>query len=170
MDRAPVYETGCREFESLQVHYRSVAQWKRRISDKDVVVGSNPTRPIRRNEVIKHGSAPFMECSTKGDKRFSAFCARVDKRGGKSIEEIYQAAKVFEDGSTGLTWREAKGRVAVNKEEIALLYSALWDEYIEENPRLLEVLKIVDGMSDMFGQRGHVCQATELWRIKCEVN
>ena len=55
-----------------------------------------------------------MECSTKGDKRFSVFCARVDRRGGKSIEEIYQAAKVFEDGSTGLTWREAKGRVAVN--------------------------------------------------------
>ncbi len=53
MDRAPVYGTGCREFESLQVHCRSVAQWKRRISDEDVVVGSNPTRPIYYSIVYK---------------------------------------------------------------------------------------------------------------------
>ena len=52
--------------------------------------------------MIKHGTAPFWECSSKGDKRFSAFYARVD---GRSIEEQYQAAKIFEDGSTGLTWR-----------------------------------------------------------------
>ncbi len=116
--------------------------------------------------MIKHGSAPFLECSTKGDKRFSAFCARIDSHGGKSIEEIYQAAKVFEDGSTGLTWRQAKGRKAINQDEILVLYSQLWDEYINENPHLVELLKIVSGLSDIFGQRGHACQATELWRIK----
>lgn len=118
--------------------------------------------------MIKYGSAPFLECSTKGDRRFSAFCARIDGCDWKSIEEIYQAAKVFEDGSTGLTWKEAKGRRAVNADELAILYSKLWDEYIDENPRLLEVLRVVSGVSDTFGQRGHVCQATELWRIKCQ--
>ena len=87
--------------------------------------------------MIKHGSAPFLECSTKGDKRFSAFCARIDSRGGKSIEEIYQAAKVFEDGSTGLTWRQAKGRKAINQDEILVLYSQLWDEYINLSPNVL---------------------------------
>jgi len=79
--------------------------------------------------MIKHGSLPYLECSTKGDRRFSAFCARIDGRGGKSIEEIYQAAKVFDDGSTGLTWKEAKGGVPINYEEVARLYSQLWDEY-----------------------------------------
>lgn len=118
--------------------------------------------------MIKHGSAPFLECSTRGDRRFSAFCAYINCRNGKSIEEIYQAAKVFEDGSTGLTWKEAKGRIPINSEEVAKLYSRLWDEYIDENPFLLDVLKMVDGLSDMFGQSGHVCQATELWRIKCK--
>lgn len=117
--------------------------------------------------MIKYGSPPYLECSTKGDKRFSAFCAHVDKRDGNSIEVIYQAAKVFEDGSTGLVWQEAKGRRAVNTNELAILYLTLWDEYIEENPHLLKVLKMVSGVSDKFGQRGHVCQATELWRIKC---
>ncbi len=118
--------------------------------------------------MIKHGSPPFLECSTRGDRRFSAFCARLQDNGNQSIEDIYQAAKIFEDGITGLTWKEAKGRVPINPNEIARLYSRLWDKYIEENPHLLEVLRVVNGVSDMFGQRGHVCQATELWRIKCQ--
>lgn len=116
--------------------------------------------------MIQHGEAPFLECSSHGDKRFSAFYARVKKYGNKTIEELYQAAKVFEDGSTGLTWREAKGRKAVNAEETARLYRKLWQRYIKENPRLLRVLIDASGLSDIFGQEGHMCQATELWRIR----
>lgn len=117
--------------------------------------------------MIRHGDAPFLECSSKGDKRFSAFYARPSGYGGKSIEDIYQAAKRFEDGSTGLGWREAKGRRAVNSKYCARLYARLWDKYIAENPELLEVLKAASGVSDTFGRAGSVCQATELWRIRC---
>lgn len=113
--------------------------------------------------MIRHGVAPFLECSSKGDRRFSAFYARVN---GHSIEDQYQAAKVFGDGSTGLDWRAAKGRQAVNQEEAALLYSRLWDQYIAEHPDLLQILKGASGLSDIFGQPGRVCQATELWRIR----
>jgi len=114
--------------------------------------------------MIQHGVAPFLECSSKGDHRFSAFYARVN---GRSIEEQYQAAKIFADGRTGLSWQEAKGLKAVNQEELAKLYSKLWDQYIAEHPELLEVLKQASGLSDVFGQSGHACQATELWRIRC---
>lgn len=113
--------------------------------------------------MIKHGEAPYLECSSKGDKRFSAFYAKVR---GKSIEELYQAAKEFEDGSIGLSWKEAKGRKAVNQKEVAEYYAYLWDRYIDENPELLEDLKAASGLSDVFGQEGHCCQATELWRIR----
>jgi len=113
--------------------------------------------------MLSYGEPPYLECSGKGDRRFSAFYARVN---GKTIEEQYQAAKVFEDGSTGLDWRRAKGRKAVNQEEVAKLYSQLWDKYIEEHPELLLVLKAASGLSDIFGQKGHCCQATELWRIR----
>lgn len=113
--------------------------------------------------MIRHGEAPYLECSSKGDKRFSAFYATV---GGSSIESLYQGYKVFEDGSTDLTWREAKGKKAVNQKEAAQLYSKLWDQYIHNNPELLEVLKGASGLSDVFGQEGHCCQATELWRIR----
>ena len=119
--------------------------------------------------MIKHGEAPYLECSSRGDVRFSAFFARVD---GKTIEDQYQAYKIFQDGSTGLTWREAKGKHPVNMNACRRYYSELWDRYIQENPELLDVLKAATGLSDMFGQEGHVCQATELWRIrnKVEIN
>jgi hypothetical protein len=116
--------------------------------------------------LIRHGEAPYLECSTKGDRRFSAFAARIRARGGRSIEELYQAAKVFPDGSTGKTWREAKGKQPSNAAECAALYASLWDEYLAEHPELLPVLRSATGLSDMFGQPGHCCQATELWRIR----
>jgi hypothetical protein len=116
--------------------------------------------------VIVHGVAPYLECSSRGDKRFSAFSARVTRYSGRSIEEIYQGKKVFPDGSTNLSWRDAKGRRAVNQEECAAWYAHLWDQYIFENPGLLDVLRAASGLSDVFGQPGHCCQATELWRIR----
>jgi hypothetical protein len=115
--------------------------------------------------MIRHGEAPFLECSSHGDRRLSAFYAKV---GDKTIEEQFQAAKVFPDGSTGLPVARAKGRRAVNQDEVARLYSALWDVYIANHPELLVVLKAATGLSDIFGQPGHCCQATELWRIRNE--
>lgn len=118
--------------------------------------------------MIKHGEAPYLECSSKGDKRFSAFYARFSNNLGRSLEEIYQGTKCFADGSTGLTWKEAKGKKAINQKDCNRIYSILWDLYIQENPELLDVLKNASGLSDVFGQKGHCCQATELWRIRNE--
>lgn len=115
---------------------------------------------------MRHGEPPYLECSSAGNKRLSAFFARPRSLGGRSIEEAYQAAKVFEDGSTGLGVRQARGRRAVNADECADLYSRLWDEYIAENPELLDLLRSANGLSDRYGIPGHCCQATELWRIR----
>lgn len=82
--------------------------------------------------MILHGEAPFLECSSKGDRRFSAFSAMLD---GRSIEDRYQAAKIFEGGITGLTWRQAKGRQAVNQAACAVYYSqALGLLYCAKSP------------------------------------
>lgn len=117
--------------------------------------------------MIKVGTDPFLECSSKGDTRFSAFYAKV-KWGGqyRSIEDIYQGSKVFEGGITNLPWRQAKGLVAINMDECAILYSKLWDQYFEENPELLDVIKEYNGFSDIFGQKGRQCQAIEIYRIR----
>ena len=115
--------------------------------------------------MISHGTAPFLECSSAGDKRFSAFWAKID---GVSIEEAYQAFKVFDDGSTNLHWREAKGRRAVNQKQAAEFYEAMWREYMSQNPEFYEVLASATGLSDIYGQKGHVCQATVLWKLRNE--
>lgn len=116
--------------------------------------------------MVTRGKAPFLECSTRGDRRFSAFVASPSSLNGKSIEEAYQAAKVFADGSTGLSWRLAKGRKPINGDEVRALYTRLWCEYIAENPELLHVLQNASGLSDMFGREGNVCQAAVLWDIR----
>lgn len=116
--------------------------------------------------MVKHGVAPYIECSSKGVKELSAFYARIKSRGNRSIEEIYQSSKIFEGGVTGLNWRQAKGKKAVNQVDVSKLYSTLWDEYMIENPHLIELIRSASGLQDIFGQQGHCCQATELWRIK----
>ena len=114
---------------------------------------------------MKYGKPPFLECSTRGDKRFSAFYAIVN---GKTIEDQYQSAKVFDDGSTGLHWKEAKGRKAANATQCAILYENLWRQYISEHSQLLDVLKRATGLSDMFAKKGSVNQAQVLWKIRKE--
>jgi hypothetical protein len=121
---------------------------------------------IRSFLMVKHGAAPYLECSSKGDKRFSAFYARIKARNNKSIEELYQAFKVFDGGLTGLDWRQAKGKKCINQKEAWKLYATLWDEYIGENPKLVAVLISATGLSDIFGKPNSACQATELWRIR----
>lgn len=123
---------------------------------------------LRKKTMVKHGIAPFLECSSRGDSRLSAFCAKIKSRNNQTIEAIYQAAKVFPDGSTGLHWRNAKGKKPVNIEYVRKLYAELWDDYIYEHPELLDVITAASGLSDMFGKTGNACQATELWRIRCQ--
>jgi hypothetical protein len=116
--------------------------------------------------MIRYGEPPFLECSSAGDKRFSAYYARIRRLGNRSIEELYQAKKMFKDGATGLPIDEARGLRPVNETECREYYSALWDAYIQENVHLLRVLSNASGLSDKFGKPGHCCQATELWRIR----
>jgi len=115
--------------------------------------------------MLTFGQPPFLECSSKGDKRFSAFYARIKRRGNRSIEELYQSYKLFENGVSGLTPKEAKGRHPINMDDCRRYYSILWDEFFKENPDLLSMVKTYSGFSDIFGQEGHVCQAEEIHRI-----
>lgn len=114
--------------------------------------------------MVLHGVAPFYECSSRGDKRFSAFYAVVN---GRTIEEQYQSAKVFKYGFKYPNWRDAKGKKPLNVAVVKTLYTCLWAQYIFENPQLIQVLLSQTGLADSFGNpNGIVCQATELWEIR----
>ncbi len=120
--------------------------------------------------MIQIGEAPYLECSSRGDKRFSAFYAKVN---GKPIEHIYQGAKKFlvnQRVVTGLPWKKAKkwGK-PINTEELAILYKELWKEYLLNNPSFINILKKASGLSDIFGKEGHQCQAITLWELRNEL-
>lgn len=116
------------------------------------------------------GSEPILECSSKGEKRLSAFAARIKWRDNKSIEELYQGFKLFPGGISGLSWKEAKGKMPVNIEGCRAFYSQLWDEYFRENPDILRFIQQYNGFSDIFGQKNHACQAEEIFRIRYQLN
>lgn len=79
---------------------------------------------------------PYYECSSKGDKRFSPFYARVSN---KSIEEWYQV-----DIKGYSTIKDGKGKSPkkkMDKEDIYYEYLKLWSRYFLENEELLNIIK-----------------------------
>ena len=82
-------------------------------------------------------SRPGYEVSSKGDKRFSAFFARLPN--GKSIEFMYQ---VKVKGYSSIS--EGKGKPPLDRsKDLWEEYLKLWKEWAEHNPDLINELKLV---------------------------
>lgn len=94
----------------------------------------------------------ILECSSRGDKRFSAFFARFSD--GRTIEQIYQAAKVDANGVPVGKGKRAHHVVVKGQvhpiELLSEFYYALWWHYLTKRPPLVEVLREYDGFTDMF--------------------
>lgn len=122
------------------------------------------------NEETKKAPEPevkVLECSSRGDRRFSALFAKISIKGKeKSIEEIYQDSKRTEDGK-----KAGKGKPfdyvicpftgdKLPAEEASNLYKGLWITYFTRNPDLVEYAKGFDEFHDMFRGKDTVnCQA-----------
>lgn len=115
-----------------------------------------------------------LECSSKGDKRFSALYAKVSVNGVfDSIENHYQKSKVFKDENGKLiqydNWKMAKGKmpIAFNISGYylplrfgSMFYSLMWYKYLKANPSLENVLEQFDIYNDIFkSKNSYVCQA-----------
>lgn len=107
------------------------------------------------------------ECSSKGDKRFSAFCAYMPD--GRTIEQHYQCdVKGYEPGGTN--WRLGKGKPPLDKtKDMWVEYLALWETWAIAHPDLMDILgenAIKHGgvLSDMFAST-EVNQARALAEI-----
>ena len=115
-----------------------------------------------------------LECSSKGDKRFSAFYAMVEVNGiTASIENHYQLSKRIGD-FTPKTWRDVKGKkpthFVVNGKscELKLLsqwYELLWVKYFINNPELLAYAQSFDEYNDMFKGKALNCQSDVIRKI-----
>ena len=107
-----------------------------------------------------------LECSSKGDKRFSAFYASVIINGKiASIERWYQNAK--RDANDSIPGKGRRVAYMINPFNghklpascLSDFYKTLWIRYLNAHPELLEYASKFDTFTDMF--RGHCinCQA-----------
>lgn len=81
------------------------------------------------------------ECSSVGDRRFSALSARL--RDGRTIEEAYQL-DVKGYRKYGDDWRIGKGKqpiIEMTHEDLWLSYLGLWRQWAQENPALIDDLQ-----------------------------
>lgn len=114
-----------------------------------------------------------LECSSKGDKRFSALYAKVNVSGVfDSIENHYQLCKraIGENGEVIVPrdFKELKGKKVdyfvmngINFPETYLTqyYKLLWVKYLDANPSLVVFAKGFDEFNDMFKHNSVNCQA-----------
>lgn len=113
-----------------------------------------------------------LECSSAGDKRFSACYAAINWFGKRqTIEKIYQSSKRFavnKDVFIPKTIKDAKGKkpshFVVNGQmfstkHLTSFYQMLWAAYFKENPRLLDYIRQFDTFSDKFKGKSVNCQA-----------
>lgn len=127
----------------------------------------NKPKEVKKQQVTKgtEHNKPVYECSSKGDKNFSAFYARINKYDKKSIEYLYQ---VGIKGHKSI--KEGKGKAPKHthytKRDQLMMYRLLWFYYLQENTPLISKLQQVlrDGyrLNDMFATKGGLNQATEL--------
>lgn len=108
----------------------------------------------------------ILECSSRGDKRFSAFYAYVEVFGRKTnIERHYQSSKKFYDSTItkakGLQpdYIEINGR-QLDKKYLTAWYKLLWVKYLDQHKELVEYAKTFDDFNDIFkGKKSINCQA-----------
>ena len=77
------------------------------------------------------------EVSSKGDKRFSAFSAKIKRFDNLTIEVLYQCTDLGKGNDPiGLDWRKGKGFPPANRkspEELYKGYKQLWTFWMAEN-------------------------------------
>lgn len=112
----------------------------------------------------------ILECSSKGDKRFSAFFAWITLYGkNANIETHYQSCKRFNNNINTMSANNAKGMkpdyIVINGKELdnkylTPYYKLLWVKYLDINPNLVEYASQFDDFHDMFKGKNTInCQA-----------
>ena len=92
-----------------------------------------------------------LECSSRGDKRFSAFYAVIN---GRSIEELYQSCKRDSKGNPVRKGQYVDHCIIRNikytPDYLTPYYRYLWYIYLKNNPELVKYASQFNSFSDMF--------------------
>ena len=105
-----------------------------------------------------------LECSSKGDKRFSALYAKVKVFGFEdSIENHYQRCKRDINGNPVKKGQKVD-YIIINGMEapanfLTAYYKLLWCSYLDAHPELVAYAATFDDYNDMFRGKAINCQA-----------
>lgn len=124
---------------------------------------------MRKIKVKNLNKKKILECSSRGDKRFSAFYAKINLFSKyDSIENHYQMSKRI-NSYVPKTWRDIKGKkfthFNINGVDYDLkygiaFYELMWVKYLDENIGLVNYAKQFDDFHDMFkSKKSYVFQA-----------
>lgn len=107
-----------------------------------------------------------LECSSKGDKRFSAFFAWITVYGkNANIETHYQNCKRFNDTTVDKVKGKQPDYIIINGKELdnkylTPFYKLLWLKYLDFHPELVEYASQFDDFNDIFKGKNTInCQA-----------
>lgn len=128
-------------FNSRQTQVRPTARAVRQQTSTAAVPTAEESEPLAYtwSRYAPVGAAGY-ECSTQGDRRFSALNARL--KDGRTIEEAYQL-DVKGYRVRGNDWRLGKGKPPLQPMPVEALYSqykGLWQQWAAENPVLMDTL------------------------------
>jgi len=111
-----------------------------------------------------------LECSSKGDRRFSSFYAYVNFFGRVgTIEHFYQSCKRFHDPSIknpkgqDPDWIEILG-VKMDKKYLTPYFKLLWVEYLDKHPDLVEYANRFEDFHDIFKGRNTINSQADVIR------
>lgn len=148
------------------------------LDDKFTVITDNPEyiKEIKVKESEPVVEKKVLECSSKGDKRFSALYAQVEYMNVvDTIEKHYQGAKRFKDEEGEyVALPNPKGKPVdgclvfdelYEASTLTSFYSWLWLRYFKANPDLLTYAKGFDDYNDMFKGKAINSQADVIRNI-----
>lgn len=154
--------------EAISKAFEAVEDMDLRSQDLDLASNSSELPDLGETRSDREETRPkVLECSSRGDRRFSALFANVTIKGKtQSIEVWYQNAKRTADGK-----RAGKGKTfdhivcpftgdKLPAGEASNLYKGLWITYLSKNPDLVAYAEGFDSFHDMFRRENTVnCQA-----------
>lgn len=105
-----------------------------------------------------------LECSSAGDRRFSAFYAKVNFNGVyDTIENHYQKVKRGENNESVGKGKKVHHFVINDRifepQELTAYYRLLWYTYLKQHPDLVAFAKQFDTFTDKFRGKCINCQA-----------
>lgn len=127
----------------------------------DILRDEPAVTPAQTSETPDPSAGKVLECSSRGDKRFSPVYARISIRGKEqSIEEFFLNARRTEDGKRAGRNKPFDYIVCpftgdkLPAKDAADLYRGLWISYFNKNPDLVEYAAQFDDFSNAFHKDG----------------